>query len=373
MKNNSKRSRSYFTVIVAVALALFILFTLYSAYQADSIKSLLAIIFPSLRSQELTRGTFVSAGLVILSFLLLVILFVWWIPHLIHPTSAKKHSYLAGQESFENRNRLRENIFKFLQLAIALFAVLYFLPTLSTYEFNRSNAVSERFLNSIEGLNPNKESSSSQRIASLLILEQIARENPERYSNSVLMVISAFVKEVRNIDKICPTEGTKIPDSPESIKKLGFCIDFEKFENQEIIANFCEINPLPSEIQLAIDILGGRGYTNGTNERMLDLRNTNLACAKFSGYSRFVSSWTDTKHRVEDYESEESLVKELLPKANLKFLDLRASILTGADFSFAHVYKSDFTEAIVNRANFNCTDIREQTFQWKSLQTDGRT
>lgn len=279
-------------------------------------------------------------------FLLLYILigFVFKLPNRVKINSDNSQT----QEGEDNKKTLRDDIFKFLSVCFAVFAIVYFLYTYNTFESSRFKDLSDTYTNSVKDL-ASKESTETQRVAALLNLEKVATESPYKYSDTVLKVISAHIREQRN-KKIC--------DDNISEKKPMCEAEKQTISDDEGKNKFCSDYPLPSDIQTALDILASRSFTNGTLESMIDLSNTNLFCAKFGKGSTFYSRWNEFNYDHRDFKDESELVTETTYKRNLKFLDFSNSNLTGADFSYSHLYKSDFTDAILNRTKFYCTDLR---------------
>ncbi len=230
-----------------------------------------------------------------------------------------------------SEDKVRDHLFKIIHIAGGAFAIFSILFTYNSFVNERENMNAERFASATKDLG-GKDSTEILRIGALYSLEQVAQDSPHKYANRVLDVISAFIREKRN-------------------RQLFKVLDHTS-------ANYCQTNPLPSDVRTALKIISYRGYSNGTSERMIDLSNSDLACADFGKAYYFTSNYHTYFDSHTSYTNEKNWVSTYMTKFNLKFIDFSGSVLTDADLSYSHFYKSVFKDAVLIRTNLHCADLR---------------
>jgi Pentapeptide repeats (8 copies) len=236
-------------------------------------------------------------GLFVLAALVAWIV-VAYVPEIIAPTV----SGATPSDEIKAVSDAQTAVVQLIGGAAVAFGLIF---TARTYRLMRTGQLTDRFSKAVSQLS---ETEAVVRIGGIYALEQVAKESPETYSETVAEVLVAFVRGRRQ-------GATNVEQS----------------------------------VQVALTVLGGP-HISAAPGRLdlsgLDLRKVNLEGARLER-ARFTGTLLDGATLIDARLSESDLSKSVLDGANLSGADLRQANLVGASMVRAKLYAAKLEKAEV--------------------------
>jgi uncharacterized protein YjbI with pentapeptide repeats len=296
------------------------------------------------------------------------------------------HEKVSTQQEIENRNQtLTTSAIVFLGLA-GMINVYYGAKRTEALEksaiasernielgiennkLNQDRLIAERFMAAIEQLGHDKVST---RTGAIYALERVAQDFPKEHW-TIIEILSAFVRENAPIQVFQPQQTEE-----DSEPRFGRQTRVTHREHPDDL-NWLEESPrIPTDIQVALTVIGRRDSQKDPVNQKIDLRNTHIRRADLRGVDFAGADLSGSDLCGADLRSADlcgadlekaQLCGSILYEANLQSCNLSAANMNGANLNKVKLCGANLRGANLSGASLRAANLTDANLYKANLQ-----